>query len=58
MGSTVLLLVLLCVLVAFALLVLAVVLSTAAWAWGSVIASIAAAALLIADYKKRRSAQA
>jgi hypothetical protein len=52
----VLLLVLIFVLAAFGLLLVALVTGTAAWAWVSVVVSIAAAGLLVYDWAQRRAA--
>ena len=49
-----LLLVLLCVLASFTMLVLALFTGSTEWAWGSVAASAAGGALLIADWMSRR----
>lgn len=51
-----LLLVLIFVLAAFGLLLVALVTGTAAWAWISVVVSVAAAGILVADWAKRRAA--
>jgi hypothetical protein len=52
----VLLLVLIFVLAAFGLLLVALVTGTAAWAWVSVVVSVAAAGLLVYDWAQRRAA--
>ena len=51
-----LLLVLIFVLAAFGLLLVALVTGTAAWAWISVVVSVAAGGILVADWAKRRAA--
>ena len=51
-----LLLVLILVLIAFGLLVVALLSGSVLWAWVSVVVSIAAAGVLLADWQQRRSA--
>ena len=57
-SSGLLYVVLLCVLAAFALLVVALVSTQTMWAWGSVALSIVGAAVLLLDWQRRRRAGA
>ncbi|MFI9385491.1 hypothetical protein [Kutzneria sp. NPDC052558] len=57
-SSGLLYVVLLCVLAAFALLVVALVSTQTQWAWGSVALSVVGAVVLLVDWQRRRRAQA
>jgi len=57
-SSGLLYVVLLCVLAAFALLVVALVSTQTLWAWGSVALSIVGAVVLLLDWQRRRRAEA
>jgi len=57
-SSGLLYVVLLCVLAAFALLVVALVSTQTLWAWGSVALSVVGAVVLLLDWQRRRRAEA
>ena len=57
-SSGLLYVVLLCVLAAFALLVVALVSTVTMWAWGSVALSVVGAVVLLLDWQRRRRAEA
>jgi hypothetical protein len=57
-SSGLLYVVLICVLAAFALLVVALVSAQTVWAWGSVALSVVGAAVLLLDWQRRRRADA